>query len=152
MRTAARVPFAETCEQFEELGGVRVGNHFSRETLNAVAEVATLGSVIPQKEEIDARIRLATVTSGSPPVLVVASDGAMTPTRPQAPRKTRRGRGRYREVKGGNHLSDRAEEAHHRVSAKGTLLRCKCQNPTPATALEPPLLPGSSWKQFRSSL
>ena len=100
VKTAARVPFAETCEQFEELSGVMVGNHFSHETLNAVAEVATLENVIPRKEEIDARIQLATVSSGPPPVLVVASDGAMTPTRPQAPRKTRRGRGRYREVKG----------------------------------------------------
>ena len=79
VKTAARVPFAETCEQFEELSGVMVGNHFSHETLNAVAEVATLENVIPRQEEIDARIQLATVSSGPPPVLVVASDGD-TPT------------------------------------------------------------------------
>ena len=112
VKTAARVPFAETCEQFEELSGVMVGNHFSHETLNAVAEVATLENVIPRKEEIDARIQLATVSSGPPPVLVVASDGAMTPTRPQAPRKTRRGRGRYRSQRG-THLSNRTQEAHY---------------------------------------
>jgi len=100
VKTAARVPFAETAEQFEELSGVMVGNHFSHETLNAVADVAALENVIPQREEINARIQRATVASGPPPVLVVASDGAMTPTRPQAPRKTKRGRGRYREVKG----------------------------------------------------
>ena len=100
VKTAARVPFAETSEQFEELSGISIGNHFSHETLNAVAEVATLENVIPQKEEIDTRIRVATVVGAPLPVLVVASDGAMAPIRPQAPRKTKRGKGGYREVKG----------------------------------------------------
>jgi hypothetical protein len=100
VKTAARVPFAETAEQFEELSGIMVGNHFSHETLNTVAEVATLENVIPQKEEINAKIQRATVALGPPPVLVVASDGAMTPIRPQAPRKTKQGEGGYREVKG----------------------------------------------------
>lgn len=100
VKTAAKVPFAESVEHFEELSGVRVGNHFSHETLNAVAQVATLENVIPDSEEINARIELATVALEQPPVLVVASDGAMAPTRPRAPYKTKRGSGRYREVKG----------------------------------------------------
>jgi hypothetical protein len=100
VKTAARVPFAETAEHFAELSGVMVGNHFSHETLNAVAEVATLENVIPRKEEIDNRILRATVASEALPVLVVASDGAMVPIRPQAPRKSKRGKGGYREVKG----------------------------------------------------
>lgn len=100
VKTAARVPFAEAAELLEELSATAVGNHFSHITLNAVAEVATLENVIPQKEEIDERIHLATVPSAPLPVLVVASDGAMAPTRPQAPRKSKRGKGRYREVKG----------------------------------------------------
>jgi hypothetical protein len=100
VKTGARVPFAETAEQFQELTGVSVGNHFSHETLQAVAEMASLENVIPQKEEINKRIQKATVASELPPVLVVASDGAMTPIRPQAPRKSKRGKGGYREVKG----------------------------------------------------
>jgi len=56
--------------------------------------------VIPRKEEIDNRIQQATVASMPLPVLVVASDGAMAPIRPEAPRKSKRGKGRYREVKG----------------------------------------------------
>jgi len=100
VKTAAKVPFAEAAELFEELSATAVGNHFSHETLNAVAEVATLENVIPRKEEIDKRIHLATVASAPPPVLVVASDGAMAPIRPRAPRKSKRGQGGYREVKG----------------------------------------------------
>jgi len=100
VKTAARVPFAEAAELFEELSATSVGNHFSHETLTAVAQMATLENVIPQKEEIDKRIQLATDATGPPPVLVVASDGAMAPVRPQAPRRSKRGRGRYREVKG----------------------------------------------------
>lgn len=100
VKTAARVPFAESVELFQELSATAVGNHFAHKTLNAVANVATLENVIPVKEEIDNRIDLATVPSGPPPVLVVASDGAMAPTRPQAPRKSKRGKGRYREAKG----------------------------------------------------
>ena len=57
-------------------------------------------NVIPRKEEIDNRIQRATVASMPLPVLVVASDGAMAPIRPEAPRKSKRGKGRYREVKG----------------------------------------------------
>lgn len=100
VKTAAKVPFAEAAELFEDLSATSVGNHFSHETLNAVAEVATLENVIPQKKEIDKRIHLATTASAPPPVLVVASDGAMAPIRPRAPRKSKRGKGGYREVKG----------------------------------------------------
>ena len=37
--TAAQIPFAGSAEQFEDLTGIGVGNHFSHETLNAVGEV-----------------------------------------------------------------------------------------------------------------
>jgi len=97
---AAKMPFAESAEHFEDLTGVVVGNHFSHETLNAVGEAATLEVVIPERDEIERRISQAMGPSRTPPVLVVAADGAMMPTRPKAHRKAKRGKGRYQEVKG----------------------------------------------------
>ena len=98
--TAAQMPFAGSAEHFEDLTGIGVGNHFSHEILNAVGEAATLEVVIPEEQEIERRIIEATGPSGAPPVLVVAADGAMMPTRPKAARKGKRGKGRYQEVKG----------------------------------------------------
>ena len=98
--TAAKMPFAESAEHFEDLTGVSVGNHFSHETLNAVGEAATLQVVIPESEEIEHRIVQAMGSSRAPPVMVVAADGAMMPTRSKSPRKGKRGKGRYQEVKG----------------------------------------------------
>lgn len=99
-KLAARMPFAEAVASVEELTGVRVSNHFAHDTLTAVGQAATLELVIPDAEEIARRIAKAQGNSPEPPILVVASDGAKTPTRPKAPRKGKRGPGRYREVRG----------------------------------------------------
>ena len=131
--TAAKMPFDETAEHFEDLTGISVGNHFSHSTLTAIGEAATLEIVIPDDKEIERRIKEATDSSGNPPVLVVAADGAMTPTRPKAPRKSKRGKGRYQEVKGFRlyllgpddeivpvaswHQIENAEEIHQDLSA-----------------------------------
>jgi hypothetical protein len=98
--SAARMPFAEAAGHFEELTGVAVGNHFCHETLHAVGEAASLETVVPSREEIERRIGLASSVSGEKPILVVTVDGAMMPTRESAPRKNKRGPGRYQEVKG----------------------------------------------------
>ena len=97
---AADLPFDRSAFHFGELTGIEVGNHFIHETLNAVGEAATLDLVIPDRKEIERRIDEAMDTSGEPPVLVVASDGAHMPTRPKAARKKKRGKGQYKEAKG----------------------------------------------------
>ena len=100
VRCAGRIPFAEAAVQFEDLTGVSIGNHFCHETLQSVGEVATLEEVLPTREETLRRIEQAQLPSGEKPILVVTTDGAMTPIREQAPRKEKRGPGRYQEVKG----------------------------------------------------
>jgi hypothetical protein len=99
-RCAGRLPFAEAATQFEELTGVSIGNHFCHDNLQAVGEAATLEEVLPSREETLRRIEQAQLPSGEKPILVVTTDGAMTPTREQAPRNEKRGPGRYQEVKG----------------------------------------------------
>ena len=99
-RLAAKMPYHEAVEEFAELTGIKVSNHLGHETLNRIAAAATLESVIPTREEIEQRIEAAKTTPEDRPVLVVASDGAHAPTRPKGPRKGKRGKGEWKEVKG----------------------------------------------------
>jgi hypothetical protein len=85
----------------EQLTGLRVGNACAHDTPTAVAQWATIELVIPDREEIERRIALASGEDASKrPVLVVSSDGANGRTRPKARRKEKRGKGQYKEIKG----------------------------------------------------
>ena len=99
-QVSARLPYAESAALFHELTGLKVSNHLGHETLNRLAEAATLETVIPSPEEIERRIEAAKASPEDRPVLVVASDGAFVPTRPKAPRKAKRGPGEWKEAKG----------------------------------------------------
>jgi hypothetical protein len=99
-RLSAKMPYHEAVEEFAELTGIKVSNHLAHETLNRIAEAATLETVIPTREEIERRIEAAKSTPEDRPVLVVACDGAHAPTRPKGPRKGKRGNGEWKEVKG----------------------------------------------------
>jgi hypothetical protein len=99
-RLAATLPYHEAAAEFAELTGIKVSNHLGHETLNRIAEAATLETVIPTREEIERRIEAAKATPEDRPVLVVACDGAHAPTRPKAPRKGKRGPGTWKEAKG----------------------------------------------------
>jgi len=100
-RLAADLPYETAAEHFERLTAVAAGAHFEHDVLNAVGESATLESVVPTGEEIEARI--AEAEKGARrwrPVLVVATDGAYAPLRPPGARKKKRGEGSWQEVKG----------------------------------------------------
>lgn len=99
-RVGAELPYGVSEEQFRRLTGISASAHFIHETLNEVGEAATVERVLPDAEEIGRRIEAAGAGSHRRPVLVVACDGAHAPTRPAGGRKTRRGPGAWREVKG----------------------------------------------------
>jgi len=99
-RLGADLPFGLTADQFARLTGVSTSPHFIHDTLNAVGEVATLERVIPDANEISRRIEDARDGATRRPVLVVACDGAMAPTRPPGGRRQKRGPGSWREAKG----------------------------------------------------
>jgi hypothetical protein len=99
-RLSAKMPYQEAVTEFAELTGIKVSDHWGHETLNRIAEVATLETVIPTREEMERRIEAAKTTPEDRPVLVVASDGAHAPTRPKGPRKGKRGKGEWKAVKG----------------------------------------------------
>ena len=99
-RLGADLPFGLSAEQFADMTGVTASPHFIHETLNAVGEAATVERVLPDAADIARRIEEARGDSRRRPVLVVACDGAMAPTRPPGGRTTRRGRGSWKEAKG----------------------------------------------------
>lgn len=96
----AELPFGLSEAQFERLTGVKASAHFIHGTLNAVGEAATMETVLPDAEEISRRIEGARDGSRRRPVLVVSCDGAHAPTRPPGGRKTKRGKGAWKEAKG----------------------------------------------------
>ena len=100
VKSASRMPFEESAEEFSSLTGVEIGNHFQHDTLNAVGDVSTLELVIPDRSEIERRIDVAAKSTKSKPILVVGTDGAHMPTRPKAGRKGKRGPGEWKEAKG----------------------------------------------------
>jgi hypothetical protein len=100
LKLATEMPYTRAAELVSELTGTPVSNHHQHDTLNRVAEVADLETVIPDREEMTRRIEVVKTTPDDRPILVVAADGAHAPTRPKAGRKTKRGPGQWREVKG----------------------------------------------------
>jgi hypothetical protein len=99
-RVGAELPFGLSAEQFAHMTGVSASPHFIHETLNAVGEAATLERVLPDAAAINRRIDEARAGATRRPVLVVACDGAMAPTRPPGGRRKKRGPGSWREAKG----------------------------------------------------
>jgi hypothetical protein len=84
-QVSARLPYAESAALFHELTGLKVSNHLGHETLNRLAEAATLETVIPSREEIERRIEAAKASPEDRPVLVVASQRRLCAYPPQGP-------------------------------------------------------------------
>ena len=80
--------------------GISPSDHCLHDTLNRIGTPAPIEEVIPSAEEIIRRIESVNSPEEGLPVLVVAGDGAHTPTRPKGKRNNRRGPGKWREVKG----------------------------------------------------
>jgi len=100
LKLATEMPYERAAELVSDLTGVPVSNHHGHNTLNQVARIADLETVVPDREEIARRIEQAKTTPEDKPVLVVALDGAHAPTRPRGKRRGKRGPGKWREVKG----------------------------------------------------
>ncbi len=100
LKLATEMPYARAAEWVSELSGTPVSHHHHHDTLNRVAEVADLPTVIPDQPEMLRRIEAVKTSPADRPILVVAADGAPAPTRPKAGRTVKRGPGQWREVKG----------------------------------------------------
>ena len=100
LRLGIESPYAISADLFKQLTGISPSGHCLHDTLNRIGTLAPIEEVIPSAEEISRRIESLSSADEDLPVLVVASDGAHTPTRPKGGRNSRRGPGKWREVKG----------------------------------------------------
>lgn len=95
------VPFARASQIFERLTGIPMTDHCMQEVAEKVGAVADVVRVLPSRQRVEASIEQAGNGRGWRPVLVVAADGAMVPTRPAAQsRSQKRGTGEWKEAKG----------------------------------------------------
>jgi len=95
------VPFARASQICERLTGISMTDHCMQEVAEKVGEAADTVRVLPSRSRVEALIEQAGNGRGWRPVLVVAADGAMVPTRPAAQsRKEKRGAGEWKEAKG----------------------------------------------------
>lgn len=95
------VPFARASQIFERLTGIAMTDHCMQEVAEKVGEAADTVRVLPSRQRVEALIEQAGNGRVWRPVLVVAADGAMVPTRPAAQsRQEKRGAGEWKEAKG----------------------------------------------------
>jgi len=99
LKLLSRVPFDAASELFLDLTGIPFSDHSLHELFASFADQIEIEEVIPSSVEIEERIKEVS-TSRNRPILVVASDGAMVPTRCKGGRDVKRGPGEYKEAKG----------------------------------------------------
>lgn len=95
------VPFARASQIFERVTGIPMTDHCMQDVAEKVGEAADTVRVLPSRQQVEALIEQAGNGRVWRPVLVVAADGAMVPTRPAAQsRSQKRGTGEWKEAKG----------------------------------------------------
>ena len=82
LRLGTESPYAISADIFKQLTGISPTDHCLHDTLNRIGTLAPIEEVIPSAEEIIRRI-IGQSPEEELPVLVVAGDGAHTPTRPK---------------------------------------------------------------------
>ncbi len=98
---AAEMPYETASEALERCAGIQFSNHHVHNVVNEIADDIQLLDVCPDKTEIHQRIENLSADRFRRPVLMIGIDGAHAPTRPEpSPRKGKRGKGEYKEVKG----------------------------------------------------
>jgi hypothetical protein len=98
---AAEMPYEITSEALERCAGIKLSNHHAHDVVNEIADDIHLLDICPDKAEIQRQIDALSKDRFRRPVLMIGIDGAHAPTRPEpSPRKGKRGKGEWREVKG----------------------------------------------------
>jgi hypothetical protein len=95
------VPSARASQICERLTGIPMTDHCRQDGAAKLGEVADSVRVLPSRQRVEAIIEQAGNGRVWRPVLVVAADGAVVPTRPATQRrKEKRGAGEWQEAKG----------------------------------------------------
>lgn len=98
---AAEMPYETASEALDRCAGIKLSNHHLHDVVKEVADNIQLLDVCPEKTEIQRKIDDLSEGRFRRPVLMIGIDGAHAPTRPEpSPRKGKRGKGEWKEVKG----------------------------------------------------
>lgn len=98
---SSELPFKTAEEAYERTTGDSLSNGHMHETTNKIADSFGILDVCPTKAEILQIIDDIAKNSFRRPVMMLAIDGAHAPTRPEpSPRKGKRGKGEWKEIKG----------------------------------------------------
>jgi hypothetical protein len=97
----AEVPYETASETLERCAGIKLSNHHAHDVVNEIMDDIHFLDVCPDKTEIHHQIDKLSANKFRRPVLMIGIDGAHAPTRPEpSPRKGKRGKGEWKEVKG----------------------------------------------------
>lgn len=98
---AAEMPYETASETLERCAGVKLSNHHAHDVVNEIADDIHLLDICPDKAHIQDKIDVLSEGRFRRPVLMIGIDGAHAPTRHEpSPRKGKRGKGEWKEVKG----------------------------------------------------
>lgn len=111
---AAEMPYETSIEALERCAGIKLSNHHAHDVVNEIADDIHLLDICPDKAEIQDKIDILSKGRFRRPVLMIGIDGAHAPTRHEpSPRKGKRGKGEWKEVKGFRmYLLDNKEMVH----------------------------------------
>lgn len=93
---AAEVPYEKAEELFKELTGLSMSDHTMHEVVGDICEDFDVLDVAPSAEEVERKIREVGVGKKWRPIMVLATDGAHVPTRPEGAKGKRKGRKKVR--------------------------------------------------------
>jgi hypothetical protein len=98
---AAEMPYETVSEALERCAGIQLSNHHVHDVVSEIAGDIQLLDVCPDRAQIHRKIEQLSKDRFRRPVLMIGIDGAHAPTRPEpSPRKGKRGKGEWKEVKG----------------------------------------------------
>jgi len=98
---ATEVSYEVARETYQRCTGQDFSEHSLHESVNRVADGLGILDVCPSKEEVEEKIARIGEGKRWRPVMMMTLDGAQEPVRPEpSPRKGKRGKGDWKEVKG----------------------------------------------------
>lgn len=98
---STELPYGTASEAYKRCAGGSLSDHHMHDITNQIAGGVSLLDVCPTKTEIESKIAELSEGKFRRPVMMLAIDGAHTPTRPEpSPRKGKRGKGEWKEAKG----------------------------------------------------
>ena len=97
----AEMPYDTASETFKRCTGIELSDHHMHDVTKEIAQDLDILDICPGKDEIQKQIDSLSEGKFRRPILMIGLDGSHAPTRPEpSPRKGKRGKGEWKEVKG----------------------------------------------------